>query len=56
MNARATAIANENRAIDQSVSRAVATREAEEQRPRTALESMAFRLKVTPSSLQNTLR
>lgn len=52
---RAAAVANENRQIAESQSRAIAAREAEK-KPRTALEAMAARLQVSPQTLQNTLR
>ena len=55
MSARSQAIANENRAIDESQSRAIAARQAES-RPRTALEKLAQRLDVTPQALTNTLK
>lgn len=51
-NARALAVANENRSIDESTARAVVSA----QRPRTALEAMAARLQVSASTLQNTLK
>lgn len=54
--ARASAIARENAEIEASQSRAIAAREANENRPRTALEAMAQRLKVSPQTLQNTLK
>ena len=54
--ARQVAVANEARAIDESTSRAVAARQAETDRPRTAIEAMAARLQVTPSVLTSTLR
>lgn len=54
-NARSAAVAAESREIEASQSRAIAAREANENRPRTALEAMAQRLSVTPRSLQNTL-
>lgn len=52
---RTRAIAKETAAIEASQSRAIAAREAEA-KPRTALEAMASRLKVSPTILQNTLR
>lgn len=48
--ARQLAIQNENRQIDESAGRAAAAA-----KPRTALEILAARLDVTPSSLQETL-
>lgn len=53
--ARARAIADENRSIEQSQSRAIAAREANENRPRNALEAMAHRLQVSPAGLKDTL-
>lgn len=55
MNARTTAIANENAAIDASQSRAIAARQAEDNRPRNALEAMASRLQVSAAGLKDTL-
>ena len=55
MSARALATATECQSIDASQQRALAAR-ADEQRPRNALESLAHRLNVSPSSLQNTLK
>lgn len=52
-NARNLAIASENRSIDASVARAT---EAAQNKPRTAMEAMALRLQVSPTTLQNTLR
>lgn len=52
--ARATAIANNDRAIEESQSRAIAAREAQT-KPRNALEAMAQRLQVSTDGLQNTL-
>jgi phage recombination protein Bet len=54
--ARATAVANMNRELDASTDRAIAAREVEQTRPRTALESLAMRLKVDPKVLTTTLR
>ncbi|CDO37624.1 RecT family recombinase [Novosphingobium sp. KN65.2] len=53
--ARQRAIANENRQIDESRDRAIAAREAEQRKPRNALEAMAGRLNVSAGSLKNTL-
>lgn len=55
MKARAHAIANENNEIEASQGRAVAAREAEQARPRNALEAMASRLEITPAGLKKTL-
>lgn len=55
MNARTQAIARESASIDASQSRAIAARQAEDARPRTALELLSNRLNVSPGSLQNTL-
>jgi hypothetical protein len=55
MNARATAIANENRQIEESQSRAIAARQAEESRPRNALEKLAMRLDLSAEALKSTL-
>jgi hypothetical protein len=55
MNARSAAIARENQMIDASQSRAIAARQAEEARPRNALEKMAMRLDLSPDVLRNTL-
>lgn len=55
MNARSQAIAAANREIDESQSRAIAARQAEQNRPRNALEAMAQRLQVSPAGLKNTL-
>lgn len=49
--ARQLAIANENRSIDESQDRAIASRG----RPRNALEAMAHRLEVSPEELKATL-
>lgn len=49
--ARQVAIANENRAIDESTARAT-----EAAKPRTAIEALASRLSVSSGSLQNTLK
>ena len=54
--ARTQAVARQNAEIDASTARAVAAREANENRPRSALEAMAMRLQVTPQVLQSTLR
>lgn len=51
--ARARAIQAENQLIEQSKERALA---AVAGKPRSALEAMASRLQVSPSTLQNTLR
>ena len=51
-NARALAVANENRSIDESVARA----EIAKPRRRTALEAVASRLQIQPANLINTLR
>jgi hypothetical protein len=56
MSARSNAVARESREIEDSQSRAIAAREANENKPRTALEAMASRLKSAPSALQNTLK
>lgn len=56
MNARSRAIANENASIEASQSRAIAAREVEQSRPRTALELLAGRLSVDPKVLTTTLR
>lgn len=53
--ARDRAIANENRQIEESQGRAIAARQAEQSRPRNALEAMANRLQVSPAALKNTL-
>lgn len=54
--ARQMAVANETRQIEESASRAVAARQAEQERPRSALDAMAMRLKVSPDVLRNTLK
>lgn len=54
MSARAAAIAAENRQIEESQSRAIAAREAED-RPRNALAAMASRLEISPAGLKKTL-
>jgi phage recombination protein Bet len=54
--ARTAAVANMDREVEQSTSRAIAAREVEQTRPRTALESLASRLKVDPKVLTTTLR
>lgn len=55
MNARSTAIARENAEIDSSTERAIAARQAEQSRPKNALEAMAERLQVSPGGLKDTL-
>lgn len=55
MNARSQAVARRDEEIEASIARAVAAREQEQQRPRTAIEAMASRLLVTPKTLQDTL-
>ena len=55
MNARTSAYAREARQIDESQSRAIAARQAEQARPRNALELMASRLNLEPNALKNTL-
>lgn len=52
--ARQAAIANENREIEDSQSRAIAARTAES-RPRNALEAMATKLEISPANLKKTL-
>lgn len=54
--ARTQAIARENASIDASQSRAIAARQAEDARPRNALEKMALRLDLSPDVLRNTLQ
>lgn len=54
--ARGRAIANESRQIEQSQQRAIAARQAENDRPRTALEKLAMRCEVSAGELQDTLR
>ena len=56
MNARTQAHAREADLIDQSQSRAIAARQAEQARPRSALEKMAMRLDLSPEVLRDTLR
>lgn len=56
MNARTEAAAREGQMIDQSQQRAIAARQAEQSKPRTAIEILASRLDVSPSSLQTTLK
>lgn len=53
--ARSRAVANENRQIEVSEQRAIAARNAEQAKPRNALEAMAGRLNVSAGSLKNTL-
>lgn len=55
MNARTQAIARESASIEASQSRAIAAREAEQSKPRNALEAMAARLKISAAGLKNTL-
>lgn len=55
MNARTAAVARENQQIEESQGRAIAAREAEQMRPRNALEAMAARLQVSPAGLKDTL-
>lgn len=55
MNARTQAIARESASIEASQSRAIAAREAEQSKPRNALEAMASRLNVSPAGLKDTL-
>jgi len=55
MNARSTAIANENRQISESQGRAIAARQAEDARPRNALEKLATRLDLSADVLKSTL-
>lgn len=55
MNARTQAVAREARQIDESQSRAIAARQAEQARPRNALEAMATRLQVSAAGLKDTL-
>lgn len=52
--ARSRAVASEGRQIDASQQRAIAARQAQA-KPRTALEAMAARLEVSPTTLQETL-
>ncbi len=52
--ARDRAIANENRQIDESTSRAIAARDSKN-RPRNALEAMASRFNVSAGALKDTL-
>lgn len=56
MNVRTNAIARRDAEVDASQQRAIAARAANEARPRSAIEAMAQRLQVTPSTLQTTLR
>lgn len=53
---RQVAVANEARAIDESTARARAARQAEINRPLTAIEAMASRLQVSKEVLTNTLK
>lgn len=55
MNARTQAVAREARQIDESQGRAIAARQAEQAKPRNALERMATRLELSPDVLRNTL-
>lgn len=55
MSTRATAIARNDAAIEASQQRAIAEREANERRPKNALEAMASRLQVSPAGLKDTL-
>lgn len=56
MNARSTAIAQQNSEMDASTARAVAARAAENAKPRTALQAMAIRLQIPEGRLVDTLR
>lgn len=53
--ARERAIANENRQIEESQSRAIAARESEQRKPRNALEALSSRLEVSPEALRTSL-
>lgn len=55
MNARTAAVARESQQIEESQGRAIAAREAEQSRPRNALEAMASKLEISPANLKNTL-
>ena len=55
MNARTAAVARENQQIEESQSRAIAAREAEQTRPRNALEAMSAKLEISPANLKKTL-
>lgn len=55
MNARTEAAAREGQMIDQSQQRAIAARQAEDKKPRNALEAMAAKLEISPGGLKQTL-
>lgn len=55
MNVRTQAYAAEAASIEASQGRAIAAREAEQSRPRNALEALAGRLQVSPGGLKKTL-